>query len=123
MARREFPRKVKAAAIARSAGKCEKCTAALKPGEGEIDHILSDILGGEPVLANAQVLCRVCHAAKSADDLRRTRKADRQRDKASGAIRPAGKLRGPAFPKSSKPPREARQQLAPKLIYASRTTT
>ncbi|TPN44415.1 HNH endonuclease [Mesorhizobium sp. B1-1-4] len=104
MARREFPRKVKQAALARAAGKCEKCTAVMKPREGEVDHILPDILGGEPVLANAQVLCRVCHAAKSAEDLRRTRKADRQRDKASGAIRPVGKLRGPAFPKATKAP-------------------
>lgn len=101
MARKEFPRKVKAAAIARAAGKCEKCTAALKRGEAEVDHILPDVLGGEPVLANAQVLCRVCHAAKSGDDLRRTRKADRQRDKASGAVRPKQSI--PSPPKQPKP--------------------
>ncbi|WP_246675979.1 HNH endonuclease signature motif containing protein [Mesorhizobium sp. B2-1-3] len=95
---------MKQAALARAAGKCERCTAVLKPREGEVDHILPDILGGEPVLANAQVLCGVCHAEKTADDIRRTRKADRQRDKASGAIRPAGKLRGPAFQKSAKAP-------------------
>jgi len=119
MARREFPRKVKAAAIARAAGKCDKCKAVLKPREGDVDHILPDILGGEPVLANARVLCRVCHAEKSADDIRRTRKADRQRDKASGAIKPAGKLRGPAFPKPDKPERSAKASLPPKLIYAA----
>lgn len=101
MARKEFPRKIKAAAIARAAGKCEKCTAALKPGEAEVDHILPDILGGEPVLANAQVLCGVCHTAKTADDIRRTRKADRQRDKASGAIRPKQSIAAP--PKPEKP--------------------
>lgn len=122
MARREFSRKVRQAAITRAAGKCEKCTAALKPGEAEVDHILPDILGGEPVLANAQVLCRVCHAAKSADDLRRTRKADRARDKASGAIRPAGKIRSAPFAKPNKPSRPSRQSLPPKLIYSSRTT-
>lgn len=103
--RREFPRKIKAAAITRASGKCEKCQAVLKPREGEVDHILPDILGGEPVLSNAQVLCSVCHAEKTADDIRRTRKADRQRDKASGAVRPAGKLRGPAFAKAPKPER------------------
>jgi 5-methylcytosine-specific restriction endonuclease McrA len=99
MARREFSRKIKAAALARAAGKCEKCSAALKPREGEVDHILPDILGGEPVLANAQVLCRQCHAEKSADDLRRTRKADRARDKATGAIRPKQTIKSPGFPK------------------------
>jgi 5-methylcytosine-specific restriction endonuclease McrA len=105
MARRDFPRKVKASAIARANGHCERCRAALKPGEAEVDHILPDILGGEPILANAQVLCRICHAEKTATDIRRTRKADRQRDKASGAIRPKGNLRGPSFPKFEKPPR------------------
>ncbi|MBZ9922735.1 HNH endonuclease, partial [Mesorhizobium sp. BR1-1-7] len=80
-------------------------------------------LGGEPVLANAQVLCAPCHKEKTADRIAKIRKADRQRDKASGAIRSKQTLRGPAFPKSSKPPRESKQQLAPKLIYASRTTT
>lgn len=103
MARREFTRKVKQAALARSAGKCEKCTAVLKPREGEVDHILPDILGGEPVLANAQVLCRVCHVEKSGDDIRRTRKADQQRDKATGAIRPKQTIRSAPFPKPEKP--------------------
>src|SRR5690606_1343782 len=95
MARREFSRKIKQAALARAAGYCEKCRAALKTGEGEIDHILPDILGGEPVLANAQVLCRTCHSEKTADDIRRTREADRQRDKNNGAIKPSSKLAKP----------------------------
>ncbi|TGV15785.1 HNH endonuclease [Mesorhizobium sp. M8A.F.Ca.ET.173.01.1.1] len=107
MARREFNRKVKQAAHARAAGKCERCSAVLKPREGEVDHILPDVLGGEPVLANARVLCRVCHAEKTADDIRRTRKADRQRDKASGAIRPAGKIQSAPFPRPDKPPRHS----------------
>ncbi len=106
MSRKEFPRKVKAAAIARAAGHCERCKAALKTGEAEVDHILPDILGGEPVLANAQVLCRVCHAEKTAGDIRRTRKADRQRDKASGAVKPACKIPGRGSAPSPKPKSE-----------------
>lgn len=113
MSRREFSRKIRAAAIARANGHCERCKAALKPGEAEIDHILPDVLGGEPVLANAQVLCRVCHAEKTAADVRRTRKADRQRDKASGAVRPAGKIQGPGFAKSPKQPRIDKTALPP----------
>lgn len=108
MARREFSRKVKAAAIARAGGKCERCKAALKKGEADVDHILEDALGGEPVLANAQVLCKPCHKEKTADRIAKIRKADRSRDKASGAVRAASKLRGPAFPKSPKPEREAK---------------
>ena len=117
MARREFSRKIKQAAITRADGKCEKCTAILKPREAEVDHILPDILGGEPILANAQVLCRICHAEKSAADIQRTRKADRSRDKASGAIKPAGKLRGPSFPKPDKPERVGKQPLAPRNLF------
>lgn len=111
--RRDFPRKIKAAALARANGHCEKCSAALKPREGEVDHILPDILGGEPVLANAQVLCRACHAAKSADDLRRTRKADRARDKATGAIRPKSKI----AQRPKQPRLEGKSPLPPKPLF------
>lgn len=118
MARREFTRKIKQAAITRAAGHCDKCKAVLKPREGEVDHILPDVLGGEPVLANAQVLCRVCHAEKTADDIRRTRKADRSRDKASGAIRPAGNLKGPTFPQSERAAaRQPKPQLPPRQMF------
>ncbi len=103
MARKEFSRKNRTAAIERAAGHCEKCKAALKKGEGEVDHILPDVLGGEPVLANAQVLCQQCHAEKTADDIRRTRKADRQRDKNNGAIKPSSKLAKPSKSRSASP--------------------
>lgn len=95
MPRLNFPRKVLAAGHERAAGKCEKCGAALKPGEGEGDHILAAELGGEPTLANLQILCRVCHKAKTAKDIGRIRKADRQRDKASGAARRSSKTGKP----------------------------
>jgi 5-methylcytosine-specific restriction endonuclease McrA len=121
MARREFPRKIKAAAIARAAGCCEKCHAVLKKGEAEVDHILEDALGGEPVLSNAQVLCSQCHKEKTADRIVEIRKADRARDKASGAIRPAGKLRGPAFPKPDKPARVGKSPLPYRAMF-ERTT-
>lgn len=107
--RRNFTRKMRQAAIERAAGHCEKCKAALKPGEAEVDHVLPDVLGGEPILANAQVLCRVCHAAKTAGDIRQTRKADRQRDKASGAVRPKQSIKSRGFPKEAKSARASRK--------------
>lgn len=109
MARKEFTRKIRTAAIERAAGHCEKCKAALKKGEAEVDHILPDVLGGEPVLANAQVLCQQCHAEKTADDIRRTRKADRQRDKNNGAIKPSSKLA-----KTVKEPKRLSKPLPPR---------
>jgi 5-methylcytosine-specific restriction protein A len=105
MARKNFSRKVQAEANARAAGKCESCRANLKVGESEYDHILPDDLGGAATLANCQVLCRACHKSKTGHDVRRMRKADRQRDKATGAIRPKGRI--PA------PPKAERTQKAP----------
>lgn len=98
MSRLEFSRKIKATIIARANGRCEACSAALKPGEGDVDHVLPDALGGKPTAANGRLICKPCHKVKTADDVRRIRKADRSRDKASGAIRPAGKIKSPGFP-------------------------
>ncbi|AWC25403.1 HNH endonuclease [Aminobacter sp. MSH1] len=100
MARMEFPRKIRRIIIERAAGCCEQCKAKLKTGEGEIDHILPDALGGEPTVANGRLICRVCHAEKTAADIQRIRKADRQRDRANGAIRPAATIKSQGFPKS-----------------------
>jgi len=113
MPRREFTRKIRQAALDRAKGHCDKCKAVLKTHEGEVDHILPDILGGDPVLANAQVLCRVCHAEKTAVDIRRTRKADRARDKATGAVRPKGAI--PTRPKPEK--RAPKPSLPPRQMF------
>jgi len=118
MTRRNFSRKIKAAAIERAAGHCEKCTAILKPGEAEVDHVLPDVLGGEPTLINAQVLCRLCHAEKTAGDIRRTRKADRQRDKASGAVRPKQSIKSRGFPKAAREARSVEINRPPRQMFA-----
>lgn len=90
MSRQEFTRKQRAEVFLRARGKCEKCGAHLKVGEGDVDHILPDALGGEATLDNAQLLCRVCHKEKTADDVRRLRKAERMRDKHTGAFKKKG---------------------------------
>lgn len=98
--RLNFPRKVMSQAKQRANGRCEKCSGDLK-GTGEVDHILPDALGGKPELANAQVLCRPCHKEKTADDVGRIRKSDRQRDKALGAMKkPARPIQSAGFAKA-----------------------
>ena len=87
MARMEFSRKIRLAIIQRANGRCEACEAVLKVGEGEVDHILPDALGGKPEQANGRLICRVCHKAKTANDINRIRKADRQRDSHNGALK------------------------------------
>jgi 5-methylcytosine-specific restriction endonuclease McrA len=116
-ARLEFPRKVKTAIIARANGKCEACRAVLKPGEGEVDHILPCALGGKPEAANGRLICTVCHKAKTASDIGSIRKADRQRDKASGAIRPKAKIRSVGFPTKERTPKKS---LSPRRIYEAK---
>jgi len=117
--RLEFSRKVRAAIIARAAGKCEACTAVLRPGEGEVDHILPCSLGGKPDIANGWLLCRLCHVEKSATDIRRTRKADRQRDKATGAVRPKASI--PSRPKEHRPARDRLPMPGRRQLFAERT--
>lgn len=92
--RREFSRKTKAQAFTRSKGCCEVCGVRLSVGKFRYDHILPDALGGDPTLENCKVQCSSCDAPKTADDIRRIRKADRARDKHTGA------LAKPAFPQS-----------------------
>lgn len=129
MPRLEFNRKTRAAIIKRAAGKCEACEALLKPGEGEVDHILPDALGGKPDAANGRLICRVCHKAKTAADIGRIRKADRQRDKATGAVLPAiAKIQSAPFsisPKTAKRQANAalRQPLAPRQLFAKDATS
>lgn len=95
MPRKEFSRKTRRIIIERANGKCERCGATLKAKEGEVDHILPDALGGEPTVANGRLLCRVCHTEKTNDDVKRIRKADRSRDKASGAMKSKAPMQKP----------------------------
>lgn len=113
MSRLEFSRKTRQAIIARADGHCEKCKAVLKTGEGEVDHILPCALGGEPTVANGRLICRVCHAEKTAADIRQIRKSDRQRDKATRAIRPAARIKSAGFPKSPKAERVSEKMRLP----------
>ncbi|MFP1634121.1 HNH endonuclease [Zhengella sp. ZM62] len=117
MTRSEFPAKVRKSVFARANGKCEKCAAALKTGEGEIDHILPCALGGEPTIANARLLCRVCHVEKTGDDVRRVRKADRQKAKQTGASRPKGKLKSRGFEPTEKPRKIDKSALPPRRLF------
>jgi len=83
--RREFSAKVTDAAFARCGGHCEGCSAPLRPGKIEYDHILSDGLGGGPTLDNCQVLCTACHSLKTHhSDRPKMAKADRGRKKHFG---------------------------------------
>lgn len=85
MHRVEFTKKQRAEIWSRAAGRCEKCGAKLKVGEGEYDHVIPCALGGDATVNNAQLLCRVCHSGKThKHDRPRISKAERQRAKFLG---------------------------------------
>lgn len=110
MARKEFTKKVKLAALKRADGKCEGCGQPLQPGRFQFDHIVPDGLGGEPTLENCKVLCSgsraSCHGIKThEEDTPRMRKADAQRDAHQGTT--------PARRKIPQPPRAPKKPSKP----------
>lgn len=110
--RREFSRKVKAEIVLRATAGgvvcCEGCGLILGKKPYDIDHTVAEELvidKTKPLTAaDGKLLGKVCcHIPKTADDIRAVRKSDRQRDRNSGVIRPAGKIKSAPFPKSEKP--------------------
>lgn len=100
MARQEFPRSVKVAAIKRATVKgevyCEGC-GCLTKGKFEIDHIRPDGLLGEPTIQNARILCAPCHKEKTKADVGSIAKAKRVEARHIG-LRKSGK----GFPRREK---------------------
>lgn len=77
---RSFSKKVQGQAFLRCGGKCEKCSANLKVGESEYDHIVPYALTQDSTLENCQVLCIPCHrgvGAKTSDDIKAIAKTKR----------------------------------------------
>lgn len=132
MRRTEFTRETRREALKRSGLKCEasgpryglaegqRCNCSLSLGV-QYDHDVPDQLGGDNSLENCRAVCIQCHKIKTRADIQQIRKSDRQRDKASGVIRPAGKLRSAPFPKSEKAARRVpKQPLPPRQLFEER---
>lgn len=108
--RREFPRKVRAAIVARAMNAdgqiaCEGCGLILGRKKWQIDHTLAEALvldKSRPLTADDGKLLgqECCHGPKTADDIRRVRKADRQRDRDTGASAKPARLRSAGFVKA-----------------------
>ena len=109
--RREFTDKIKVDAFTRAGGKCEKCTGHLYAGKVHYDHRIPDAMGGEPTLANCDVLCASCHGVKTRTlDVPAIAKVKRIRAKHIGAKRSAWptskwrrKVNGETVPREAKP--------------------
>ncbi|KKX25338.1 HNH endonuclease signature motif containing protein [Rhizobium sp. LC145] len=132
MSRREFSRKTKQEALKRSGYRCEasgprygfsegqRCNCDLSLGV-QFDHNVPDQLGGDNSLENCMAVCIQCHRHKTRNDVRQIRKSDRQRDKARGVVRPAGKIKSAGFPKFEKSERrQAKPQLPPRSLFEAK---
>lgn len=104
MKRREFSRKIKAQIINRAmneAGQivCEGCGLVLGKKPYQIDHTVPEGLRADdaaPLTADDGKLLgqACCHAPKTKNDVRQIRKADRQRDKHTGAAKSKNPMPG-----------------------------
>ncbi|RVQ09709.1 HNH endonuclease [Sinorhizobium meliloti] len=107
MMARSFSKKVQGQAFLRCGGKCEKCSANLKVGESEYDHIIPYALTQDSTLENCQVLCIPCHrgvGAKTSDDIKAIAKTKRNWLKHTGAWpKSKAKIQSRGFPKSREP--------------------
>lgn len=115
MARQEFPRAVKVAAIKRATVNgqvyCEACGCMTK-GKFEIDHVRPDGLLGEPTIENARILCVACHKEKTKSDVRSIAKAKRVEARNLG-IRKSGK----GFPRREKEKLELTKVVSRRPMY------
>lgn len=105
MTRREFSSAVKKAVIRRAmhAGNvfCELC--GLPAKKWQVDHVIADSHGGDPVIENAQLLCDQCYAVKNPKDTAIAAKIKRQEAKHTRAVRPKGQIKSRGFNKTEKP--------------------
>lgn len=95
MSRREFNKTVLRAALMRANGRCEgrftdgeRCPCVLQVGRFHYDHIVPAALTDDVSLENCQVLCRPCHAAKTAVDVGVIARVRRVRDRHAGILDP-----------------------------------
>lgn len=128
MPRKEFSRKTRQQALQRAGYLCEavgsrygfeesqRCNCHLSTGV-QFDHVLPCEFGGDNDLSNCAAICIQCHKYATRNDVRQIRKSDRQRDKASGVIRAAGKIKSAGFPKPAKAERMTKPSLPPRQLY------
>lgn len=133
MARTEFTKATKRAALTRSGHKCEaagprygfeegqRCNCNLSLGV-QFDHDVPDGLGGDTSLDNCRAVCIRCHSFKTRNDVAQIAKMKRQQDRNNGIKKPGPKIKSAPFPKTEKAmKREPKPTLPPRRIYEERT--
>ncbi len=128
IARANFSKLVKRAALARSGGFCEavgdwyglsdgqRCNVSLANGV-EFDHLILDANSKDNSLENCRAVCPKCHAWKTNNvDKQTAAKTVRQQDRATGVVKPKGQIANRGFAPSEKK-REPKQALPPRRMF------
>jgi 5-methylcytosine-specific restriction protein A len=122
--RREFSKAIKVAVVKRTTRDgvtyCEKCGAIAK--RWQIDHVIADALGGEPILSNAELICEPCYSIKNPQDTKLAAKVKRQEARALGirkepTLKSAPRQKAPPQNNASRP--MAKTSLPPRPMYRS----
>ena len=116
--RREFPRAVKVVIIKRAMREngviyCERC--GLPTRKFQIDHVIADALGGQPVIENAELICDICYSVKNPKDASLAAKVKRQEAAHLSASMLKQKIKSRGFPQKDK--REPKTALPPLALY------
>lgn len=129
--RREFPRRIRAEIILRATNDagvvcCECCGLVLGKKPYEVDHTLPEALvmdkSRKLTAADGKLLGKACcHTPKTGDDIRRIRKADRQRDKDTRALAKPSQFKSRGF-EPRQPQRRASSPLT-KTLPSRRNVT
>lgn len=115
------PATVRQRILERADFKCHICDGEIdKPG-WHADHVPPLKDGGENRESKIKPAHDKCHRRLTAQQATDRAPIERQKMKHSGAIRPAGKMRGPAFAKPDKPERQGKPPLAPKILFKEMT--
>lgn len=86
--RKKFSARAYAERLLEYNGKCADCGCKVGGANGtEWDHIIALALGGLDAMENLQPLCKACHKAKTAGDIKAIRKSERQRQRTAGISR------------------------------------
>lgn len=88
-----IPDKVRARVFLKCEGKCAHCRRIVRIGDKpQLDHIVALVNGGQHAEGNLQLLCGLCHAAKTKGDVREKSVTRRKMLKTMGLSRPKRKM-------------------------------
>lgn len=114
----KVPPRVRQRVFDREGGICHLSGRKIVPGERwELEHKIALIAGGQHRESNLFPALVEPHKRKTAAEMKVKAKVAAVRKKHIGAVKPAGKIKSPGFPKTEKPQRQTKQSLPPRAMF------